>query len=179
LVADQANRARSLSGIALNGHSLVRLVYLDESGTSVNEPFTVVAGVIIDADKQWKLIEEYINSLIAEYVPEEHQVGFVFHAKDLFHGSKVFAPRQYSPERRREVLRKLIGIPSRFRLPTVCGYSDKIPLQNWHRLYPKRPYQMQAIHHAVTYSYCAVAVERYMREHATRRDRNSNFRKQR
>jgi len=155
-----------LSGVELDGDCLVRLVYLDESGTSVNEPFTVVAGVIIDADKQWKSVADYINELIDEYVPKEFRNGFVFHAKDLFHGSKVFDPRQYPPERRREALRKFVEIPSKFRLPTIYGYSDKIPLQNWHRLYPKQPYQMRAIHHAVTYSYCAIAAERYMKEHA-------------
>lgn len=144
----------------------MRLVYLDESGISVKEPFTVVAGVVIDADKQWKLVAEYLNSLLLKYVPAEHQSGFVFHAKELFHGSKVFDPERYPPERRREVLRKLVEIPSKFRLPTVYGYSDKIPLQNWHTMYPKQPYKMRAIHHAVTYSFCVIAVEAYMRQHA-------------
>ena len=39
-----------------------------------------------------------------------------FHAKDLFHGSKVFDPQHYPPERRRELLRKIVEIPSKFRL---------------------------------------------------------------
>src|SRR5262249_51248901 len=156
----------SLSGVKLDGNSIVRLVYLDESGISVNESVTVVAGVIIDPDKQWKLVAEYLNSLLLEYVPVEHHVGFAFHAKELFHGSKRFDPAHYPADRRRELLRKLVEIPARFRLPTVYGYSDKIPLQNWLRMYPTKKQQrdMRAIHHAMTYSYCTVAVERYMRE---------------
>lgn len=158
----------SLSGVELDGDSIVRMVYLDESGISINESFTVVAGVIIDADKQWNSVAEYLNSLLTEYVPVEHHHGFVFHAKELFHGSKVFDPKRYPPKRRRELLTKIVEIPSKFRLPTAYGYSDKIPLQNWLRRYPKKKQQrdMRAIHHAVTYSYCAIAVERYMRETA-------------
>jgi len=155
-----------LSGTLLDGDSPVRLVYLDESGISDNEPCTIVAGVIIDPDRQWKLVAEYLNSLLIEYVPAEHHAGFAFHARELFHGSKIFDPREYPPERRRELLRRIVEIPSRFRLPTVYGYSDKVPLRNWLRMYPKKKQQreMRAVHHALTYSYCAVAIERYMRE---------------
>jgi hypothetical protein len=35
----------------------MRLVYIDESGISVNEPILVVAGVVIDADSQWRLVD--------------------------------------------------------------------------------------------------------------------------
>jgi Protein of unknown function (DUF3800) len=167
--ADSGSRSPypcSLSGVELHGDSLVRLVYLDESGISVNESVTVVAGVIIDPDKQWKSVAEYLNSLLLEYIPVEHHAGFAFHAKELFHGSKRFDPSHYPPERRRELLRRLVEIPARFHLPTVYGYSDKIPLQNWLLAYRTKKQQrdMRAIHHAMTYSYCAVAVERYMRE---------------
>ena len=82
----------------------MRLVYLDESGISDNEPFTVVAGIIINADEQGKSVAEYLNSLLLEYVPVEHHVGFAFHAKDVFHGSNIFNPKEYPPERRRELL---------------------------------------------------------------------------
>ena len=41
----------TLSGVELDGDSIVRLVCLDESGISVNESITVVAGVIVDPDR--------------------------------------------------------------------------------------------------------------------------------
>jgi hypothetical protein len=68
----------------------------------------------------------YVASLIEEYVPEEHRAGFVFHAKDLFHGSHIFDPKKYPPERRGEALKKLVEIPNKFGFPTVYRYSDKI-----------------------------------------------------
>ncbi len=54
-------RPRSISGVRLDGEKLVRFVYLDESGISINEAVTVVAGVIVDADKQWKAVEKGID----------------------------------------------------------------------------------------------------------------------
>jgi hypothetical protein len=143
------------------------MVYLDESGISTNETITVVAGVIIDADKQWKAVSQYIDSLIEEYVPKEHRDGFVFHAKHLFHGSQIFDPSKYPPERRREVLKKLVEIPAKFYLPTVYGYSDKWWFRAAHERCPSRHrHRVSAVHHAVTYAFCAIAVERFMREHA-------------
>jgi len=44
----------SLSGVRLEGDRLVRLVYIDESGISNvrDDPFVIVAGIIVDADKK-------------------------------------------------------------------------------------------------------------------------------
>jgi hypothetical protein len=161
-----ARRPLSLSGVEIDGESLVRFVYLDESGISSKEDVTIVAGVIIDADKQWKAIEQYVEALIEEYVPKEHQHGFVFHAKELFHGSQIFDPAKYPMARRREALKKLIAIPATFGLPMVYGYSDKAILPELHRQYPRHQNRVFALQHANTYALCAIGVERYMREHA-------------
>jgi hypothetical protein len=156
-----------LSGVKLDGHPPVRLVYLDESGTSREETVTVVAGVIVDPDKQWMAVERYIDQLIADYVPEEHQIGFVFHATEIFSGSKIFDPRTHTLERRLELLKKLVGIPAKFHLPTVYGYQDKTILPFLHHAHPKRPRQVLAAHQALTYSYAVIAAERFMREFAS------------
>jgi hypothetical protein len=149
-------RPRSLSGVKINGERLVRFVYVDESGISVNEPVVVVAGVIINADLQWRAVEKHVSQLIDEYVPEEHRKGFVFHAKDLFHGSGlIFDRRKYPLERSREALKDLLSIPRKFLLPVVYGYLIK----RSRRLEVGRNQSM-------AYSLCAVAVEAYMRSNA-------------
>ena len=43
---------RAFDGSPLAGRRLVRIVYLDESGTSRREPLALVAGVVVDADNQ-------------------------------------------------------------------------------------------------------------------------------
>lgn len=58
----------SLSGVELDGDSLVRFVFLDESGISANESVTVVAGVIVHADLQWKEVEKALFDLADKYL---------------------------------------------------------------------------------------------------------------
>ena len=100
-------------------------------------------------------------------MPEEHQEGFVFHATEIFSGSKIFDPKTYPLERRLELLKKLVVIPAKFRLPTVYGYQDKAILPLLHHAHPKHPGRVLAGHQALTYSYAAVAAERFMQESAS------------
>ena len=55
-----------------------RLVYLDETGISVNEPVTVVAGIILDADKHWMLVDDYIRALMI--LPELNSRRMLLHS---------------------------------------------------------------------------------------------------
>ena len=51
----------------------MRLVYLDEAGVSnqEQEPFLIVAGVIIDADQDWRSLDCHLKSLARKYLPED------------------------------------------------------------------------------------------------------------
>jgi len=144
---------------------LSRFVYVDESGISSKERVTVVAAVIVNADKELKAVEERVESIIAKYVSEKYQEGFSFHATDLFHGGgRIFDRRQYLLETSHEILKKLLRVTGEFRLPIVYGYSEKTSLLELFKKVPPR--HAAAIHHAYTYSMCVVAAERYMREKA-------------
>src|SRR5439155_14762477 len=103
----------------------VRFVYLDESGISVNEPVTVVGGVIINMDSQYMAVKQRIEELIEAYVPPNHRMGFSFHAKDLFHGSGLFDKRVCPREVSRAALKELLQMPAQFQVPIVCGYVRK------------------------------------------------------
>jgi Protein of unknown function (DUF3800) len=158
-------RPCSLSGHKLDGDNLVRFIYLDESGISTKERVTVVAGVIVNADKELSSVEEGVQSIIADCIPEEYQEGFSFHATDLFHGGGRFFDRRHFPrEVSHEILKKLIHVTAEFRLPIVYGYSEKTALYDTFK--KARPKHAAAIHHAYTYSLCAIAAERYMRDSA-------------
>src|SRR5947209_3817959 len=117
-------RPWSISGLELQGDNLSRSVYLDESGIDVNSAVAVVAAVIVDTDNQWKPVEKYIHSLVEEFVPGDIQNGFVFHAKDLFHG---YAKHPSEKTKRRfeqgpELLRRMLEVPGKFGLPVMFGY---------------------------------------------------------
>ena len=143
----------------------VRFVYIDESGISIHETFLVVAGVIIHADSQWIPTEQRIRALMDKYVPEaDRPRDFVFHASDLFHGSKAFKDRQKYPlERRLQAFREILSIPSQIHLPVVFGWTRKDQS-------PDRSKRLRrqdiAFEHAHALSLCVIGAERFMRKFA-------------
>jgi hypothetical protein len=168
----------SLSGVRLDGEKLVRFVYLDESGISINEAVTVVAGVIVDADKQWKAVEKGIDDLIVKFIgatagparlPKILRAALVLHASDMFHGSgPIFNRQACSLEKSHATLKELLGIPSRFHLPVVFGYVIKervaqtgSPAQRRRALR-----EATALEQALAFTLCATAAEQYMRTKA-------------
>jgi hypothetical protein len=150
----------------------VRFAYLDESGISSKERITVVAGVIIEADRQLEDVERYVLKLIDECVPEQYREGFAFHGKDLFHGSgRTPFDRRYFPlEAAHEILKRLLIIPAKFLLPIVYGFHDKNSLAEFNKTHSRFPMRVSAAHHAFAYSFCALAVESYMRDSAEPRE---------
>ena len=108
----------SFSGHRLHGDNLVRFVYLDEAGISKpkQEPWVVVAGFVLDADKQLVELEDRLAEL--------HETSAwpfpVFHAKDLLHGGKVRKDPDWPKERRWEILRALAAIPRQMDLAVLA-----------------------------------------------------------
>lgn len=72
----------------------MRLIYLDESGTTERATFLSVAGVILHGDVEWPLVNQRLVALVEKYIPEPDREGFVFHATDIFHGSRYFDRRK-------------------------------------------------------------------------------------
>lgn len=154
----------SMSGIPLAGNKLVKYAYFDESGISVNERVLVVAGVIIDADSQWRSVSEHLEKLVREFVPPNRQGNFVFHGKDLFHKTgDIEAARSH------EALMAILKMPSQFGLAISYGFFRKfrvreLPMDASQKMKRHRATQDAQIHHSLTFAFCAVGVERFMRE---------------
>lgn len=140
-----------------------RHIYIDESGTSHNEPVMVVAGVVVKGNRQWRDIQRYLNSLIERYVHEEdRKPWFAFHATELFHGKgKVFGHRdRYPLERSREALKAILAIPAKFHLPVVYGVEIKeTPPADSTRAGRRLEAQKGQ---AKTFALCVLAAESYM-----------------
>jgi hypothetical protein len=105
---------------------MARFIYIDEAGTSVKEPVTVVAGIFVHPDKQWREAQAYLENLRQE-VPEEIQEGFVFHATELFSGGKKFDRKKWNSDFRWPILRKLVAGARLCKLPIVVAYNRKHP----------------------------------------------------
>lgn len=144
----------------------MRFAYLDESGigNAKEEPFVVVAGVIVHADRQIKAIENYLHDMISDYVHPLLQKFTRFHATELFNGRKTFAKQTYPRELRWKILREICEIPNKFDLPVVMGF---IPRDLYKTAPARRHWKEQELTvgaQSVASICCLIAVEKYMRQ---------------
>lgn len=115
---------RAFGGGELKGDKLVRFAYLDEAGISNQrtEPSVVIAGVIVHADSQWRILHEHFKSLREKFSIQDN---CIFHAKDIWQGNAFFERSIWSFDRRKELLRELCLTINKFQLPVVYGHSHK------------------------------------------------------
>jgi hypothetical protein len=140
----------------------VRFAHLDEAGTSRQEPFAVVAGIICHADKQWRALNQYLSDMADDLVPPEFRDGIIFHAKDIFHGAKRFDRENWPRERREKILLELAKIPTAFDVPVVIGMIEK----KRHAWPGQQPKDIDASNYALAFGMAATSVEYFMREFA-------------
>ena len=124
------DKPRALGGARLVGDRLMRMVYLDEAGISnpKHEPFVVVAGPIIHADRKWKAVEAHLNGMADKYAEPKDRERFVFHATEIFSGGGFFPREKWPKEVRWAILDELVQIPAAFNLPIACGWAERSKL---------------------------------------------------
>jgi hypothetical protein len=117
----------AIGGGKLNGDKLVRILYLDESGTGkiAREPYLVIAGVLVDGDGQWLPLKKHLQSLLEGAVPAGQPMPSYLHAADIYHGSGEFPRGHWPRDLRLELLDNVARIPSQFHLPVVWGLKDR------------------------------------------------------
>jgi hypothetical protein len=134
MILVQRLNPRSLSGAPLSiWNRRVRLVYLDEAGVSKisEEPYLVIAGVILNADQDWRPLQRHLQSIARKYIPSEDRDNIIFHAKDIFHGSGYFVREKWDRPKRMEILDSIAEIPQRFHLPVAIGFVDRAIAANY------------------------------------------------
>jgi hypothetical protein len=108
--------SRALSGGLLWGDHAVRFIFMDEAGTSANEPVTVVVGLIAHADEHVLSAEALALEAIGS-VPPAYKDGFVFHATQVFGDKKYQAG--WSMSDRLQLLASMMSIPRRIGM-AIC-----------------------------------------------------------
>ncbi len=153
----------ALGGSPLQGDRLVRIVYLDAAGLGniQKEPLTVVAGVIVHPDKQWRAINKYLSDLADEYVGRPRAFNFYFHAHELFHGTKTFHRDKYDKETRFRILDRLVEIPKIFDSPIVWGYCERHIFESKEHRPPRHISPLSAAS-SVAFAAAAHATEQWM-----------------
>lgn len=111
----------------------MQLVYLDEAGISneAQEPFLVVAGVIVNPDRRWRDLEAHFARLSQKYFRHHEGPPIVFHAKDIWHGHGLFPREKWPLKKRLRLLGELAEIPALFGLPIVVGYENRAAVRQW------------------------------------------------
>lgn len=107
---------------------LVRLAYFDESGlfNKKQEPFVIVAGCIVHADNQLGKLEECLDIIREKHIPASERDGFVFHATNIFSGTKYFKNKEIWPwEKRSGILRDLASVPAGLGIPLIYGHVER------------------------------------------------------
>ena len=67
----------------------MRVVYMDESGTSRKEPLALVAGVVVDGDHQMIAVEEHLERLVRKHIPETDRENFFFPRHEHLERNKI------------------------------------------------------------------------------------------
>jgi len=151
------------NGTVQRWRRLVRIVYFDEAGTSSNvqEPYLVVAGIIVHGDTQWLPIETYQRQIIDTLVPQELRAGFHFHAERLFSDHKEFKGL-LSRETRFAIIREVLGIMAIHKLPVAYGAVTKDAVLGSLRIRKAK----QSFAHELAFLVCVKNVQCWFRDEA-------------
>ncbi len=150
----------------------MRIAFLDEAGRSRGEPIIVVGGVIINGDRSYLALERDLRGVAEQFLPAGDQRDFVFHAKDIFHGTGYFKDRRVWPrERRAPILTTLASIPRKHGLPVVFGHVNKAEYRRdaqaqmgEHSTPKNREHVIDVAEHMVAFGTAEITIERQMHQ---------------
>jgi hypothetical protein len=157
---EQPRTLRALFGGALQGYSPVYYVYVDEAGTSANEPVSVVVGVIVHADTQWRAAAQALSATVERFVPRELRHQYVFHAKAVFNGdrrSRTIWPK----EDRVSFIHAVLEIPKRLGLAIALGKVRRDAGAPW----PIENLTVSQKQHLFAFGTCLARVDKHLREY--------------
>lgn len=152
---------------------MMRMVYMDEAGLSnpKHEPFVVVAGIIVHADNQLVAVSNYLKRLVARHIPIQHQEGFVFHAKEIFHGGKTINRKDletWPVAKRFAIAADLAEIPRKFNLPIALGFVERSKFPQTFALPEKWTEADRTVAaHVTAHMQCSLFIEHWMRQNTT------------
>ncbi|MDT8758245.1 DUF3800 domain-containing protein [Sphingomonas psychrotolerans] len=139
----------------------MRFVFMDEAGTSVPEPVTVVVALIADADRHVMSAESLAKEALRS-VPPHHQDGFVFHATQVFNDAKY--QQGWSITDRLTLLKAMMSIPRRIGMAITVSahWRDAVDYEGYDALGLSK----SQFEHMLTFQQCIGVTDRNIRTHA-------------
>jgi len=148
----------------------VKIAFLDDAGRSRRDPIVLVGGVLVDGEDRRDAVARRLDAIAAEFIPEADRDGFVFHAKDIFHGGGYFKdPLAWPRERRWPILWALIALPGELGVPVVFGHLDRAQYASQAIVRapgetPRRADLIDLEEHAIAFAKAETAIGRHTRE---------------
>jgi hypothetical protein len=149
---------QNVLGGTLFGDRLVRVIYMDEAGTSANEPVALVVGIVVHADNQWRAARGAVADALS-LVPQNVLKGFIYHTTTLL-GHKYDGVWEFKD--RLAFIHRMMGIPRSLNLGIVIGAAAKakIPANcNLGNL------NLDQFSQAEAFAQCLNAIGQFLRQH--------------
>jgi len=154
----------------------MRLIYMDEAGIGDprHEPFLVVAGLLVNADRHAKHLEAALARVREKHCPDAPK-DFVFHTTHIFSGEsghRYFARERWPKEKRWAILDDLARIPKEYDIPIVHGHIERAPLLEIE--VEKGPIvsarDRMLVQYSVCFFLCTTRADWWLRHHAPSRE---------
>lgn len=161
---------RALGGGELWGDKLVRITYLDESGTSSRqqEPYIVVGGVLVHGDHQLNKLRLALGEISRSHLSAADAETQVLHTCDIYGGNKYFDKRrkpEWDLQRRLRILDDLAALPADLNLWITFGFVEKakfpvteLPIAN--------EAERKKLAVGAAYMSCLIEVDQWFRQNA-------------
>lgn len=140
----------------------MRLMYVDEAGLSRqdDEPYTVVAGVVLHADLELSAVEDDIAALVDKHIPADIPSRFVLSAKEIFNGGSTLKRNEgWDSERRYAIATDLTKLIQRSDIRVIIGVVDRASVPDFGMF---RNETENA--HVAAFSMCYLRCEDWMRK---------------
>lgn len=136
----------------------MRYIYMDEAGTSLHEPVTVVVGVVANADEHVMLADAALHEALGS-VPAPFREGFVFHATDIWGSSKY--REAWTMADRLKLLKTVMSLPRRIGMSVSMAMVRRTHVPG----FPLQRISLEQYHHFKAFSDCVASADRYIRDH--------------
>jgi Protein of unknown function (DUF3800) len=153
----------AMFGGPLRGDLPVRYIFIDEAGISANEPISVVAGIIVHADKQCAPAEEAIENVL-DLIPDHKRAQCAaFSAKKIWGDEKL---RENWPlDERMHLLKEMMSIPRKLKLAVAfgtCLRTTQLP----ENLLKDRGITLVQAHHGLAFQECVARTDSWINKYA-------------
>jgi Protein of unknown function (DUF3800) len=153
---------RALFGGPLLGDvTPMRLIYVDEAGTSTREPVTIVVGLVINPDTQWLSTASRVEQVLSA-VPSQFRSNFIFHATEIWNDHKF--REIWSREDRKKILCDMMSIPYHMGIgisyAAVRRKSDGLRADTG----VLAGLSKEKFHHTIAFGFCIAMADYFIRE---------------